>query len=135
MGVVTRRNLLNLELAIDSRVRDLITRPPVTIYDDNTAREAADEMVRQQVGRLPVITHAEPRRVVGIVTRSDLLAAHARRLAATDRAARQIELDLGALSWRSRRALRDGGDASRKAPVASRQQARQETSNEEAEDS
>jgi H+/Cl- antiporter ClcA/predicted transcriptional regulator len=118
IGVVTRRNLLNLELAIDSQVRDLITRPPVVIYDDTTAREAADEMVRQQVGRLPVVTHAEPRRVVGIVTRSDLLAAHARRLAAMDRVARQIELDLHSIPWRGWRgagrdtAVRSGDEES-----------------------
>jgi hypothetical protein len=43
-------------------------------------REAADLMTREGVGRLPLVTHAEPRRVIGIPTRSDLLAAHVRRL-------------------------------------------------------
>jgi len=32
------------------------------------------------VGRLPVVSRDAPRRVIGIVTRSDLLAAHAQRL-------------------------------------------------------
>ena len=103
VGVVTRRNLLNLDLPIDSVVRDIITRPPVVIYDDNTAREAADHMVREQVGRLPVVKRSDPKHVVGIVTRSDLLSAHARRLAAADRASRQIELGLRPFTWHFRR--------------------------------
>jgi predicted transcriptional regulator len=37
-------------------------------------------MVREDVGRLPVVTRAAPRTVMGIVTRSDLLVAHRRRL-------------------------------------------------------
>jgi H+/Cl- antiporter ClcA/predicted transcriptional regulator len=120
VGVVTRRGLLDLDLPIDSRVRDLISRPPVVIYDTNTAREAADHMVREQVGRLPVVTRAEPRRVVGIVTRSDLLTAHARRLAATDRISRHIEIDLrGAMPWHFRRAAVLGQDGAGSGPGAS----------------
>ena len=36
--------------------------------------------VRERIGRLPVVSHAQPRRVIGILTRSDLVAAHVRRL-------------------------------------------------------
>jgi H+/Cl- antiporter ClcA len=103
LGVVTRRNLLNLELEIDSKVKDILTRPPVVIYDTNTAREAADHMVREQVGRLPVVTRADPKKLVGIVTRSDLLATHARRLAAANRTSLQIELRLRTVPFGFRR--------------------------------
>jgi CBS domain-containing protein len=103
LGVVTRRNLLNLELEIDSKVKDILTRPPVVIYDTNTAREAADHMVREQVGRLPVVTRANPKKLVGIVTRSDLLATHARRLAAANRTSLQIELRLRTVPFGFRR--------------------------------
>jgi H+/Cl- antiporter ClcA/CBS domain-containing protein len=99
LGVVTRRNLLNLDLDIQCKVKELITRPPVVIYDTNTAREAADHMVREQVGRLPVVTRAAPRRVIGLVTRSDLLTAHARRLDARDTLSRQIELGMPVMPW------------------------------------
>lgn len=37
-------------------------------------------MVRESIGRLPVVERRAPRRVVGFLTRSDLLAAHHRRL-------------------------------------------------------
>ena len=41
-------------------------------------------MVREDVGRLPVVDRADPTRVVGIITRSDLLQAHEARLAAEE---------------------------------------------------
>jgi hypothetical protein len=44
-------------------------------------------MTRARVGRLPVVTRANPRHPIGILTRSDLLAAHQRRLEAARRAA------------------------------------------------
>jgi CBS-domain-containing membrane protein len=50
----------------------------VVVYDNSSLREAADHMVRHGVGRLPVITRAG--KLVGMITRSDLLGAHGRRL-------------------------------------------------------
>jgi chloride channel protein, CIC family len=82
VGVVTRRDLLDLELPVTSVVRDLISRPAVVIFEDNTVREAADQMVQQGVGRLPVVTRDAPRTVRGVISRSDVLSVHARRLAA-----------------------------------------------------
>lgn len=84
VGVITRRDLMADH--IHGTVGDLIHRPPAVVYADNTMRDAADVMVRECVGRLPVVEHAAPRKVIGIITRSDLLAAHAPRLAANRRA-------------------------------------------------
>lgn len=91
VGVVTRRDLLaGPDLGFDGlrRVRDVVRRAPAVVYGDSTLRDAADLMVTQGIGRLPVVERAEPRRVVGILSRSDLLAAHASRLAAGQRAQR-----------------------------------------------
>jgi CIC family chloride channel protein len=85
VGVVTRRDLLaGPDVGLDGLrcVGDVVRRPPAVVYADNTLRDAADLMVTQGVGRLPVVERDEPRRVVGILSRSDLLAAHASRLAA-----------------------------------------------------
>ena len=79
-GVVTRRDLFADGLKPETTLRDLIKRAPVVIYDDCSFREAADTMVVHGVGRLPVVSRDAPRTVIGIVTRSDLLAAHAQRL-------------------------------------------------------
>ncbi|HVE83017.1 MAG TPA: chloride channel protein, partial [Myxococcales bacterium] len=80
IGVVTRRDLLDGSPPPEQKVRQLVRRPPAVVFEDSSLREAADHMVREGVGRLPVVRRDEPGRVVGIITRSDLLAAHARRL-------------------------------------------------------
>jgi H+/Cl- antiporter ClcA/CBS domain-containing protein len=80
MGVLTRRDLLNPAADASAPVQRLLRRPPVVVYDDVTLREAADHMVRHDVGRLPVISREESGKLVGIITRSDLLSAHRRRL-------------------------------------------------------
>jgi H+/Cl- antiporter ClcA/CBS domain-containing protein len=80
LGVVTRRDFLDASKPETTRAADLITRPPAVIFLDSSLREAADQMVRENVGRLPVVSREDPRRVVGFITRSDLLRAHERRL-------------------------------------------------------
>jgi H+/Cl- antiporter ClcA len=79
IGVVTRRDLLDESHTVPL-VRDLVHRPPSIVFENSTLREAADHMVRENVGRLPVVSRDDLRRAVGIITRSDLLAAHRRRL-------------------------------------------------------
>ena len=80
LGVLTRRNLLDPTMDERVSVRDLLTRPPAVVFEENTLREAADHMVRERVGRLPVVNREAPLRLVGIISRSDLLAAHQDRL-------------------------------------------------------
>ncbi|HEY1952194.1 MAG TPA: chloride channel protein [Gemmatimonadaceae bacterium] len=82
MGVVTRRELLDPSYADDEYVAETIKRAPAVAYEDSTLREAADHMIIEGVGRLPVVRRDNPRQVVGIISRSDLLAAHAPRLSA-----------------------------------------------------
>jgi H+/Cl- antiporter ClcA len=80
VGVITRRELLAPEVDVTCPVRSLLTRTPIVVFDDASLREAADIMVDGSIGRLPVVTKADPSRVAGIITRSDLLMAHAPRL-------------------------------------------------------
>ena len=49
----------------------LMTEPPVTVHADDTIVEAARTMAQHQVERLPVLDEED--RLVGIVTRRDLL--------------------------------------------------------------
>ncbi|GAA3775843.1 CBS domain-containing protein [Streptomyces chiangmaiensis] len=49
----------------------LMTRPPVTVHADDTIVEAARTMAKSHVERLPVLDEED--RLVGIVTRRDLL--------------------------------------------------------------
>jgi H+/Cl- antiporter ClcA/CBS domain-containing protein len=85
VGVVTRRDLLNSTHGEGAPLRAVLRRAPVVVYDDNTLRDAADQMVMERVGRLPVVRRGADREVIGIISRSDLLAAHAPRLEAAHR--------------------------------------------------
>jgi CIC family chloride channel protein len=79
-GVVTRRDFLNNDFPPETTVSELIKRPPTCVYDDSTLRQAADHMVNHDVGRLPVLSRSSGQ-LLGIITRSDILAAHKGRLA------------------------------------------------------
>jgi CBS domain-containing protein len=89
-GVVTRRDILDPNLPPQTRIGDLVKRPPIVVYDDSTLREAADHMVREDVGRLVVVSRRAPSKAAGIITRSDLLAAHRPRLEAAHRRERSL---------------------------------------------
>ncbi|TAJ98410.1 MAG: CBS domain-containing protein [Candidatus Manganitrophaceae bacterium] len=80
IGVLTRRDLLGPHIPVTRSLKELIKRPPAVVYEDHTLREAADLMVGEDIGRLPVITRSHPSQVVAMLTRSDLLLAHRKRL-------------------------------------------------------
>lgn len=72
VGVLTRRDVLSAE-SEDARLVELIRRMPKFVYDDCTVRQAADHMVNHGIGRLPVVSRGDDPRVVGMLTRSDIL--------------------------------------------------------------
>jgi CBS domain-containing protein len=90
LGVVTRRQLFDDSQSDNTAVQALITRAPLVVREDHTLREAADHMVESQVGRLVVVGMQAPHRMVGIITRGDLLAAHAKRLKEAREASRHL---------------------------------------------
>ncbi len=100
LGVVTRRNLLEDWLSVsltrpddigpggDAIIAyDLIHREPITIYPWESCRAAAERMAEHGVGRLPVVSPDEPTKVIGMISRSDVLkpraAARRRRASAS----------------------------------------------------
>ncbi|MGD0139702.1 MAG: CBS domain-containing protein [Tepidisphaeraceae bacterium] len=58
----------------------MIRHSSFTVWPDATLRDAANEMILHDVGRLVVADPANPRRAIGIITRSDLLRAQRRVL-------------------------------------------------------
>ena len=92
IGVLTRRDLLDLAAAANDPIHRLIKRAPVVIYEDNTLREARDHMIEERVGRLPVVKRTAPGKVVGILSRSDLLSAHRREISESKVAERTANL-------------------------------------------
>jgi CIC family chloride channel protein len=57
---------------------DLLEREPITAYPWESCRTAAERMAQAAVGRLPVVSPDDPNKLVGLVTRSDLLKGRAR---------------------------------------------------------
>ncbi len=92
LGVLTRRDLLDMRLPEMHRIGSLLRRPPIVVGEQHSLREAADHMVAENVGRLVVVAADAPGRMVGILTRGDLLAAHARRLREKNDAGRHLRL-------------------------------------------
>jgi H+/Cl- antiporter ClcA len=80
VGVITRRDFLKPDLPGSTPIADLVKQKPIYIYDDQTLRDAADLMSSEGVGRVVVVPRGGPLKPKGIVTRSDLLAAHRVRL-------------------------------------------------------
>jgi H+/Cl- antiporter ClcA/CBS domain-containing protein len=108
VGVLARRDLLDNDQPGSKRLAELITRPPSVVYNDCTLRDAADHMVNHDVGRLPVIDRNDPSRVVGMITRSDLLSAHRMRLSETSDAKSTLKLSELGRPWRSKSKGNDG---------------------------
>ena len=92
IGVVTLRDITDPHADPEAPMAGVIKRPPAVIFEGSTLREAADHMVEERVGRLPVVRPDAPTRLVGMISRSDLLDAHRPRLEARDRATRSITL-------------------------------------------
>jgi H+/Cl- antiporter ClcA/CBS domain-containing protein len=80
IGVLTRRDLFDETHSAEQRLEEVVACMPRFVYDDCTARQAADHMVNHNIGRLPVITRDKPHQLVGIVTRSDILSGYRKHL-------------------------------------------------------
>jgi CBS domain-containing protein len=94
LGVITRTNLLedwvvrslDADLASDVATMnviiayDLIQRAPITGYAWESCRSAAERMAEAGVGRLIVVADDNRQKLIGIVTRSDLLKPRAREV-------------------------------------------------------
>ena len=83
VGMVSRRDVLR---ALDQdpsgamSVLDAGTRSVTVTYPDEVLHEATTKMLRNNIGRLPVVDRNDPRRLVGYLGRSNILAARLRRL-------------------------------------------------------
>ncbi|HOT06064.1 MAG TPA: CBS domain-containing protein [Methanotrichaceae archaeon] len=60
---------------------DLATRDVVTVTPDRSAKQAMDLLYANRVGRLPVVSPDDPGRIMGILTRSDIIRGYETRVA------------------------------------------------------
>jgi CIC family chloride channel protein len=82
-GVITRGDVMR---ALDAdpngaaSVLDAGTRQVVVTFPDETLHEASVKILRNNIGRLPVVDRNDPRKVIGYLGRPGIMAARSRRL-------------------------------------------------------
>src|SRR5690606_31567453 len=80
-GVVTASDALKwseVENPDASTIGDVQTRAPIVIAENESCRAAAERMAIDGIGRLPVVEDRASMKLVGFLTRSDLLKARTR---------------------------------------------------------
>jgi CIC family chloride channel protein len=78
-GVVTLQDLMRARergLLGEHKVRDIATRSVLTIYPDEPMWMALKRLGTRDVGRLPVVDRQNPRRLLGLIRRSDIVRAY-----------------------------------------------------------
>ena len=82
-GIITRGDLLRAlseDPAGAMTVLEAGTRSPIVTYPDETLHEASAKMLRNNIGRLPVVDRKDHSRAVGYLGRPGVMAARLRRL-------------------------------------------------------
>ena len=80
-GLITRGDVLRcLQQDSSMTVLDASSRNLVVTYPDETLNDAAEKLLRYNIGRLPVVDREDNRKVVGYLGRPQVLAARLRRL-------------------------------------------------------
>lgn len=80
-GLITRGDVLRcLQQDSAMTVLDASARNLVVTYPDETLNDAAEKMLRFNIGRLPVVDRGDDRKLVGYLGRPQVLAARLRRL-------------------------------------------------------
>lgn len=64
----------------DTRVSSVMTSDPVTIYPDDNLEVALRRLVKYDIGRLPVVERGNEKKLVGFISRPNIIKAHAREL-------------------------------------------------------
>ena len=75
LGVLTRKDLFRTGVASVQSMGSLVRQPAVVVREDATLAEAMHRLAAHDIGRLPVTAEDGSGRLVGMLTRSDLLAA------------------------------------------------------------
>jgi CBS domain-containing protein len=73
LGILTISDVMEMSLSEPDAAltaRDLIRLDPIVAHPEETCREAAERMAESGIGRLPVLSQGK---LIGIITRSDLL--------------------------------------------------------------
>jgi len=78
VGIVTFDDLRKVPIAEQdsTTVGDVAVREVITVRPDQSTKYAMDLMYQNQIGRLPVVNSDDPQKLVGIITRTDVIRAY-----------------------------------------------------------
>lgn len=82
-GIITFEDIekVPVEKRAEIPVKEVMTKEVVHVYPDDNLETALKRLVSYDVGRLPVVDRNNEKRLIGLLTRSDIMKAHAREVA------------------------------------------------------
>jgi CIC family chloride channel protein len=78
LGIITRGDLVRAvqkDPTAESTVAEIASRDLIVTYADETLQNALHKMIRHGIGRLPVVTREDPRKIAGYLGRASILSA------------------------------------------------------------
>ncbi|RLI19512.1 chloride channel protein, partial [Candidatus Bathyarchaeota archaeon] len=78
VGIITFQDVSKVQKSKRHKVKvkNVLSKKLIVAYPDESVQSALDKMYKNDVGRLPVVDRNNPTRVVGIITRSDIIRAY-----------------------------------------------------------
>jgi len=78
IGIITFEDIAKVprEKRHKVKVKDILKDKVIVTYPDESVQEALNKMYKYKIGRLPVVDRENPKRLLGIITRSDILNAY-----------------------------------------------------------
>jgi CIC family chloride channel protein len=92
VGVISWREIFEPRHPPAKELQELLSRRPVVAFENDTLRYASDLMVREGVGRLPIVSREDPAKLIAILTRHDIMAAEGRYMLREERREQLIRL-------------------------------------------
>ncbi|MFC1755581.1 chloride channel protein [Thermoproteota archaeon] len=77
MGIITVSDIQKIPHQTRSRVTigEAATKNVIVVYPDETVHIAEDKIYENKIGRLPVVSRDDPKKIVGIISRTDIICA------------------------------------------------------------
>jgi CIC family chloride channel protein len=82
VGIITFEDVekIPVEERETKLVKDVMTKDIISVYPDDNLETALKKLVGYNIGRLLVVDRKNERRLIGLLTRSDIMKAHAKKV-------------------------------------------------------
>ncbi len=88
IGIITLEDIRDIKPAekrLSVPVREVMTKELITVHPDETLADVFRKFSYEGIGRLPVVSKNSHRRLLGLITRSDIIRAYNRALEERER--------------------------------------------------